>query len=183
MLPASDAPETGDRRAPSLRRRTRLAFLALATIPALTIAAAVGVASYRFNVQRTEVAIAGTAAAVARDVETWLEKHRAAVALAAAAPGLDANYTEDSLLTWLRVLRDQYPTFLTALATDAEGTVIASHPRSNQDGVYDFWRNQTVADRPYFREPRRSFQPYISDVFRGRTYASDVVIAVSAPVT
>ena len=159
-----------------------MAFLALATVPALLIAAAVGVASYRFNVQRTEVAIAGTAAAVARDVENWIEKHRAAVALAATAPGLAEDYGEDKLLNWLRALRDQYPTFLTSIATDAEGTVIAAHPRTNVDGTFDFWRGQTVADRAYFREPRRSLQPYVSDVFRGRTYATDAVIAVSAPV-
>ncbi len=71
--------------------------------------------------------------------------------------------------------------FLTMLIADSVGKVgtiasSATSPRVPLSAV------GLVGDRPYFIEPMRTAQPFLSEVFRGRGLGTDVVAAMSAPM-
>lgn len=80
----------------------------------------------------------------------------------------------------LRLLTEQRPEFISALLTDATGAVRhfykADLPESASSGT-------SVADRPYFFEPQKTGQPFISDTFLGRNLGQDQLFAVSVPIT
>jgi signal transduction histidine kinase/ActR/RegA family two-component response regulator len=73
--------------------------------------------------------------------------------------------------------------FLTMLVADHQGWIVAgssrvndrSQPEQNSGG-------RTVADRPYFREPARTGRPFTSEVFLGRGFGTDPIVALSAPL-
>jgi signal transduction histidine kinase/DNA-binding response OmpR family regulator len=79
----------------------------------------------------------------------------------------------------LPVLTQQRPEFISALTTDAEGNVNAFYkadlPESARTG-------SLVADRPYFIEPKRTGEPFVSDTFQGRNLGQDQLFAVSVPL-
>lgn len=79
----------------------------------------------------------------------------------------------------LPIITRQRPEFISALTTDAEGNVQAFFkvdlPETARSG-------SNVADRPYFTEPKRSGQPFISDTFQGRNLGQDQLFAVSVPL-
>lgn len=79
-------------------------------------------------------------------------------------------------------LRKNYPGFLTALVADRDGEIIAASPQFNAAGVAMARNNFLVADREYFRHPMTTGKPFVSSVFRGRGFGSDLIVAMSAPV-
>lgn len=85
--------------------------------------------------------------------------------------------------TELAAVRDTYTTFLTMLVTDPAGNVVAAVPRLEELGlVENSGRGPKVSDRSYFTEPRATGEPYVSDVFQGRGFGRDPIIAISAPL-
>ncbi len=72
--------------------------------------------------------------------------------------------------------------FLTMLVADAEGTIVAAASQRPDTRPIDVNGIGSVADRPYFLEPRRTGRPYRSDSFLGRGFGSDPVLALSAPI-
>ena len=88
-----------------------------------------------------------------------------------------ALLTADELESFLR----RHPSFLTLLAADANGTVVAragqAIRRANaRPGP------AKVDDRDYFREPLRTGTSYVSGLFRGRGIGTDPIVAISAPL-
>jgi diguanylate cyclase (GGDEF)-like protein len=73
-----------------------------------------------------------------------------------------------------------YPGFLTMLITSEQGKVEVSSPISminklNGDYVY-------VKDRPYFAEAIKQEVLFVSEVFVGRGFGADPIVAISAPI-
>lgn len=63
---------------------------------------------------------------------------------------------------------------------DAQGVVLAGAPEFNPDGDQFGWSGHIVRDRDYFTQAIERRGPYISDVFLGRGYGQDPIVAVSA---
>ena len=72
--------------------------------------------------------------------------------------------------------------FITMLVTDTVGDFVAGYA-ADSDVVAALRRDGfNVADREYFRVPRETRSVYVSDVFIGRGFGRDRIIAMSAPV-
>jgi signal transduction histidine kinase len=70
--------------------------------------------------------------------------------------------------------------FVTLLAAGEDGMVFARAPRDFPPGETSVQRIP-VSDREYFSMPMATGKPYVSGVFRGRGFGTDLLIAVSAP--
>lgn len=156
---------------------TRLLLLAV-MLPVLLIASALlwqASVSVREH-STTHLSAAGMAAA--RDLESFLQIHLAAMQVLADRRNDEGNLTDTA--RWqadLGRIHRHYPAFLTLLATDAEGVLLVSEPA--MPGVA---RSVSVADREYFREPRRTGLGHVSNAFRGRGLGKDALVAVSVPL-
>ncbi len=82
----------------------------------------------------------------------------------------------------LELIRASYPGFLTLLGTDSAGRIIATAPRLDPEGRPLAILNLSVADRDYFQVAMRTGRPFVSDVFRGRGFGTDLIVALSVPV-
>jgi hypothetical protein len=129
----------------------------------------------RDNVERDDrtVLLEGTRQ-VARELRLFLHLHEAAVLSAAGLvrPG------EPESSRVLEEIRAAHPAFITMLASDAEGRIVNTAPVQPQTRL----RGSDVSDREYFRLPKAQGKPFVSGVFRGRGFGSDLLIAISAPV-
>ena len=113
---------------------------------------------------------------VAGDLDDFLAEHLRALSLSSE---LYKNQSAD----WqeaLEVLGNNYPDILTLLTTDSDGNLVATYPSefmqqvlAGEEGIF------SVADRPYFTEVRANGQDYISDVFQGRGFGTDPIVALS----
>ena len=81
-------------------------------------------------------------------------------------------------------MRSTYPNILTMLVTEKSGNLIATAPKNLIEKIKlpgnDF---VNVNTRPYFIESMRTMQPYVSDVFQGRGFGNDPIIAISVPIS
>lgn len=161
---------------PSLRRYLLRGIALVATLSLLCLAGVHWWAYEARSLDELEARLGEAADAVRRGVDGHLGRHRdAVVTLAASVRGVD---DPESLARGLERVAAVYPGFLTMLATDAEGNIVAAYPRDRLDGVEDL---PSVADRPYFRAPMTDGRPFLSDAFRGRGFGVDPIVAVSAP--
>lgn len=118
-----------------------------------------------------------TASAIvsASNIDTAVEGKLSTIALLADLRGRTAPDWPADLASLLR----SHPDFVTALATDADGQVIAVAPPGR---LPTGERLPAVSDRDYFLVPRATVQPYVSDAFRGRGLGSEPLVAVAAPI-
>lgn len=146
----------------------------LTAVPVTLIAAGVALL-LRDSVERDDrtVLLEGTRQ-VARELRLFLHLHEAAVVSAAGL--VHPGEPESSRV--LEEIRAAHPAFITMLASDAEGRIVNTAPLQSQDRL----RGSDVSDREYFRLPKAQGKPFVSGVFRGRGFGSDLLIAISAPV-
>ncbi len=149
----------------------QIASSGVATLwPVLVLALlALAFAGWKIELGRRAAALGLRAEQAAAVVSDHLLAHQRAVAQAAADVRLPMRPPV------LDGIRATHPGFLTLLVTDAQGVLIDFRAPS------PFGSRRSVEDREYFREPRRSGASYISPVFRGRGFGSDILVAVSAP--
>lgn len=113
---------------------------------------------------------------VAGNLDDFLAEHLRALSLVSKLnAGNSKNWQE-----LLDVLGNNYPDMLTLLATDASGNLTASYPAEFMQQVMSQGQGMfSVADRAYFRTVRDTGQDYISDVFQGRGFGTDPIVALS----
>lgn len=87
-----------------------------------------------------------------------------------------SNTSADIVLPSLTRLRPEY---ISALVTNDGGNVVAFYKDDLPDNVI---MGNSVADRAYFIEPKRTGQSYVSDTFIGRNLGTDPLFAVSTPL-
>jgi signal transduction histidine kinase/ActR/RegA family two-component response regulator len=75
-----------------------------------------------------------------------------------------------------------YPGYLTMLVADRAGTVIVGSTRVSRDEPETVPGGGSVADRAYFTQPLDSGRPYRSQVFLGRGFGRDPIVALSVPL-
>lgn len=161
-----------DAQAGALRNQVLRLLLAAVVAPALLLGV-VQLAYEYHQVQRQQQDRLRLAVRLtANSTDQYLQSHVAAVALAAHAASRNGTPPD------LAGLRRLFPGFVTAIATDRAGTIVAIDPASRSVGP----ALPSVADREYFREPARTGEPFVSNAFRGRGLGTDALVGVSAPL-
>jgi signal transduction histidine kinase/CheY-like chemotaxis protein len=117
---------------------------------------------------------------IAQKVDTYLNLHLDTLELIAS---MDQSQIKKQ--DWSSVLDKivkLYPNILTMLVSDEDGKFIATHPASRLQEVKQQDPLYNVSKRPYFVVPKSTLEPYISDVFQGKGFGTDIIVAVSAPL-
>ncbi len=90
---------------------------------------------------------------------------------------LNAKPTQETFNT----IVDATPGVLTMLVSDAKGNIIKTYPQELLKTVLD--SNESINDRDYFTSVKSTKAPYISDVFQGRGFGNDPIVALAAPIS
>jgi len=162
------------RRPRSLWRAFGRLLLLAALLPALALALITVFDQYTGERRLLAERLAASAVVTADGIDRVVEGKIASIALL-------ADLRSASPPDWpadLAALRARNPELVTAIATDANGRLLAAVPQSRlPDGPMPM-----VDDRDYFREARRTLAPYVSDAFRGRGLGEDALVGISAPL-
>ncbi|MBT8448268.1 MAG: hypothetical protein KJO69_01175, partial [Gammaproteobacteria bacterium] len=119
-------------------------------------------------------------AATANDrIESHVQQHQKALEIAKSL--LLKSEDKSEIQNILVNLKDTYPSILTLLAADKDGNILVTAPESllkaaRADDVI------TVVDRSYFNVPKAQLKPFVSEVFQGRGFGDDVIVALSTPI-
>lgn len=175
QLPPALRPSTADSRG-SLRSVLLKHYAAFGTIPVLAAGLIAARTFEAHTLREAENGLRAQAHLTATLVErTVAEAHATVRELAAgqspSTPAWDAAALSRQLDQSVRA----NSIFVTMLAADATGTVLAAAPAT-------ITATGNVADRDYFRQPMRTGTSYVSGIFRGRGFGSELIVAVSAPV-
>ena len=158
----------------TLRREFARLLVLVGLLPALLFGGVLLASQYRQERDRLADRLAINSRLNAAAFEDFLDGQLAGVALLADRAGpRAADWPAE-----LAALRDHYPALLTVLVTDAAGNRLHADPAARVLAG----ANASVADRDYFRIPRDTGQPYVSDAFLGRDLGHDPLVAVAAPL-
>ncbi|HEX4949421.1 MAG TPA: response regulator [Blastocatellia bacterium] len=163
-----------------LRYQLWKSFVLLTAIPLLLLTMGLGQRESRRQEAEAAYHQYDVASALARDISDYLDKHEKAVIMLARTIEETQSYSADTINQLLIQHHLNYEGWITMLATDANGNMIAWTPLLRADGQPVVQRS--VSDREYFRQPQATGKSYISEVFLGRGFGSDPIVAISCPV-
>jgi len=130
------------------------------------------------RLNETEKQLQLKAQAVSSEVANYISYHQKGLLLTVAN---EPTVQDPTILTsLLKNIAQTYPTILTLLATNKDGDVIAAAPEIMMEKISG--KGLNVSYRPYFFKPKDSLQPFVSDVFQGRNFGEDPIIAISVPL-
>ncbi len=164
----------------TLKVRILKAFLVVTAVPLLFLTLVTGGTEGQRRHQQAAVRLQESAEAISRDVDGYVGEHLRAVSAIAATVPFEGDLAA-ALARDLRIQHPFYEGFLTMLAADASGQIVAVDPALLQAPVGGA-AALNVADRPYFRGPMTSGRAFVSDALLGRGFGSDPIVAISAPV-
>jgi diguanylate cyclase (GGDEF)-like protein len=168
----------------SLRQGLVLGLVLVSVVPSAAMVLLLSERSAHQRHDRIGTRLEGSAEGVASAVDQFLDKHLAAITVAARAISAEQPEDRESLTSSLLLYHGIYDDFLTMLIADAEGQIVtATSNMSGTLGPVSMPAVHDVSDRPYFRQPVADGKSYISEVFLGRDLGSDPIVAVSAPLT
>jgi hypothetical protein len=148
-------------------------FIAAAIVPFLLLGGW-GLHHARTEWHREGRRLVDVAVQAGREVDDYLEHHRAALQTLADQLSHARVPMDGGLTPWLQAVHAGRPGFLSMIAVDASGTVVAAVPR-HVPGL-------DVSDRDYFTHLAAGRPWFVSGVFRGRGLGSDAIVAISARV-
>ncbi len=117
--------------------------------------------------------------AKADSIQTYITEHQHLLASAANNPVVVENLA--AINSSLIAMNNSHPGILTMLMADYEGIMQAAAPSEVLQKSLDSGIN-SIADRDYFKVPIQTGRPYVSDVFKGRGFGDDYIVAVSHPI-
>lgn len=109
-------------------------------------------------------------------IDDFLSSYRQAMLALARLMENPWQLSRESLQTKLLQYHSVYDGFLTMLIADEAGQLQFSSPKDL------IAKGTAVSDREYFIEPKKNLRPFISDVFMGRGFGNDTIVAISAPL-
>jgi two-component system, sensor histidine kinase len=148
-------------------------FIAAAVVPFILLGGW-GLHHARGEWQREGRRLADIATLAGREVDDYLEHHRAALQTLAEQLGHVGVTMDGGLEPWLRAVHTGRPGFLSMIAVDSSGAVVAAVPR-HVPGL-------DVSDRDYFTQLAAGRPWFVSGAFRGRGLGDDAIVAISARV-
>jgi two-component system sensor histidine kinase/response regulator len=168
--------------APSMNRILADRFVPAATLPLLLMCALYGRVLTQRHRQVAGDRLRETGHAIRRQVADYMAKHLQAIVALRDSLEIHGVDTLAENHRWLAQARANYPGFLTLLVADREGHLIGAQPAMTREGGSVYEANPGVADREYFKYPMTTGSTFVSDVFLGRGFGQDPIVAVSAPV-
>lgn len=160
----------------SLRRSLTRMLLLAALLPVLVFGIALLWSQWQRDRDELLLRLSTNAQSSASTFDDFLDSHLAGVRLLAATPLAASASPPDAALD--RLLK-AYPSFLCALATDADGDIVAARAANGQAMAL---AGENAADRDWFRAPRDSGLAHVSDGYRARIDGDQALVAVSAPL-
>lgn len=160
----------------SLRRSLTRMLLLAALLPVLVFGIALLWSQWQRDRDELLLRLSTSAQSSASTFDDFLDSHLAGVRLLAATPLAASASPPDAALD--RLLK-AYPSFLCALATDADGDIVAARAANGQAMAL---AGENAADRDWFRAPRDSGLAHVSDGYRARIDGDQALVAVSAPL-
>lgn len=166
----------------SLRRHLFVGFLWAIALSVILLGSVHVLSSFLQALESRETDLAEAADAISRLVASYIESnHRGVIELAIAVEEIGAG-DRSRLERRLQEFHRRSPEILTLIVTDAQGFIIASERHlSEGGGPSPQIHGMNASDRDYFRQPRATGRPYVSEAFFGRGFGSDAIVAVSAP--
>jgi len=116
---------------------------------------------------------------ISAEVDSYISYHKKGLIISALNNPNEQN--PDNLNQILKYISITYPTILTLLATDADGNILAASPVELMSKIKTK-STLNVRDRAYFYRVRDEQQPFVSDVFLGRGFGSDPIVALSVAI-
>ena len=177
------APRVGKESDDSFRGFLLKRYLAFGTFPVLIAGLLAARQFERSALLEARNNLTTTAENLALNIGHELENGYDAVSTAAARQSYLATMERGARMAAdLKVVHAQAPNFITMLAADTSGAVLAASTRGETGGPQSVAGIRSIADREYFSVPLRTGSVYISDVFQGRGLGQDILFAISAPV-
>ena len=168
----------------SLKSRLTVGLVLVGTIPALALIMLLTERSGQLRLERLSVRLEETASSVAYAVDRYIDKHVSGIESVASAISDSDELSPESIERALLLYHAVYKDFLTTLATNSAGDIVAAtNSMSGPLHAVDELRGFNVSDREYYRGPMESDRPFVSTPFRGRDLGSDPIVAISAPLS
>ncbi len=170
----------------SLRKRLVRTFTLFGMVPVLLFGVLAAAGDYAVRVNHGSEVLEAVGLAAQEELSSYLSSHRGAVSQVAdrlaAAHAAGPAPAPAEVARALQQARAAFPGFLTMLATDGDGIVVAGSPTRLPTGEHYQWAGVDVSDRRYFQAPKLNGRPFLSGVFVGRGFGNDLLCAVSAPM-
>ena len=160
----------------NLGLRPRLVYAILAVSVLVTVSSTLLVSARLLSYQEMLVngSLDEVARGMARRVEGHIDSHSRGISMLAEM--LSRSTDRDTLLQpMLDETHRLNAGFLTMLGADASGLLIAGSPAERMAGA----PASSVADREYFRKAMQREGVFVSDVFVGRGFGSDAIVAIA----
>lgn len=175
----------GRLRVPSLQRVIALRLALVAALPMLALVLILQALHDRSLRRGMEQELRQLAYGTASQIDLYIDQHLAALSTVAAL-GTDLDPARPADAAGLGRLLDrshrQQPGFLSLLVAAPDGSLAAaSLPDRGAAGPL-LGKPGTVSDRSYFQIPMRDHRPYVSEVFRGRGFGTDLIVALAVPL-
>jgi len=164
-----------------MRLKTRIFYLSMITtiLPALLIA--ILLTSRTISAFEREFAfeLESAAAQLSSLSERYIRTHEGVVRQLADLLGQSAYKPEI-----LDATQKNFPGFKTMLVTDADGQIVYGAPSEFYQRIANPVDSELrdVSDRDYYLAPRDTLSDYVSNVFQGRGFGNDMIIALSSPI-
>ena len=144
----------------------------------------VGITASEYSVRKQEPVVNDSlnwhAQEAANFTEDYLHYHKNIIkALAELASSEQTN--QKQLKTAVQIFQSTNQGFISMLVTDVAGNVILAAPASFDQMLKSQQSDMSVSDRDYFVEVMSNRKLYVSQVFLGRGFGSDMIVAISAP--
>lgn len=155
-------------------------LILMAILPLLVLGLVYGRATYGQITKNAAEQLSQAARVIRLNVMDHLEVHERAVVSLADALTEVASTDSAALDRRLGQVLTNYPGFLSLLVADAQAKIVGGAVRPGLHLPADL-HGQAIADRDYFQISFHQRRPFISDVFQGRGFGDDPIVAISVP--
>ncbi|HSD17706.1 MAG TPA: diguanylate cyclase [Thermomonas sp.] len=159
----------------SLRRVLTRMLVLSALLPVLMFGVALLWGQWQRDQDDLKLRLGSNAQLSANAIDDFLQGQLSGIELLADASVQSGQPFDAELAKLLRA----YPAMLRALATDRDGKVVAARAAN---GLSIAPALEQAGDREWFRTPRDTGRPHVSDAYRASVRESEPVVAVSAPM-
>ncbi|MEK0430837.1 MAG: hypothetical protein RL139_641 [Gemmatimonadota bacterium] len=176
------APRAGAREHQSLRAYLLRASAFGVTLPAVITLLVVVRVVERTTEENQARAMRGMAVAATAALDDALRERVSTIEFLARTLGGHGEVSEASVLQHLEAIGPVSPSFISFLVADGQGRLVAGWPVDAARQLQVRRELSSIADRAYFIAARDSGRTYVSDLFQGRGFGRDRIIAISAPI-
>lgn len=170
------------RKRPTLRVRVYDLLVLFAGVPLIVFGIYAKREATENRINKTQLELQTHSSIITNELRDYLiYNHRSIESMARSFNPINFDDSE-AATRFLEKQHQLYPAFLTMLAANSSGRIVAGFPSVNANGEPIALLNLDISDRDYFSEAMDRKEPYMSGAFRGRGFGTDAIVAMSAPV-